>query len=306
MVSKFGRTGSGFGQRNDKEKFLFIAAAGAALAVVVIFVLVTSLKSGAAAAVSSKETAPAVATLQTQASVPLLAPEVAVEKGTKLSDVRFKTVMWPRNQVPEGAFTDPSEVVNLFAKVSLSPGVPIQRLHTATRDVRENVATIPLTPGNRAVSIEVDDTSGLEGHALPGTKVDVVLTYSQAGVLQSNIIVQNARVLSYGGDTTPGGSIVKEHRPTKVSRTMTLDVATQDALKIQTARQMGRLSLIMRSPDDDAASSTLQFSGQELQGAKPLKNTSLQPASTPCSKGKMRMGGKEYLVGCDGSMTPIE
>lgn len=307
MGSKFGRTGSGFGQRSDKEKFLFIAAAGAALAVVVIFVLVTSLKSGAATVIASREVAPAAA-LQTQASVPLIAAEVDVVKGTKLSDVRFKTVMWPRNQIPEGAFTDPSEVVNLFAKVNLSPGVPVQRMHTTTQDLALNVSTIPLTPGNRAVSIEVDDTSGLEGHALPGTKVDVVLTYSQGGVLQSNIIVQNARVLSYGGDTTPGGSIIKEHRPTKVSRTMTLDVATQDALKIQTARQMGRLSLIMRSPDDDAASSTLQFSGQELQsGTKAVKTTTgVQPAATPCSKGKMRMGGKEYIVGCDGSMNPIE
>jgi pilus assembly protein CpaB len=300
MASKFGKTNSGFGTKSEREKFLFIAAAGAALAVMIIFILVTSLKSGGSTAVVTKEEPTKTATIN-QTSVFLLAPEGEVAAGTKLSEVRFKKVEWPKVQMPEGAFTDASEVANLFAKTKLPAGIPIQRNNTTTQEESAEVATISLTPGNRAVSIEVDDTAGLEGHALPGTRVDIVLTYSQSGNLVSNIIVQNARVLSYGGDTTPGATSMRERRPTRLSRTMTLDVSTQDALKIQTARQMGRLSLIMRAPEDDGASTATVSTAQDIAQSKSAKGT--QPA---CSRGKIRMGGKEYIVGCDGSMSPVE
>ena len=302
MASKFGKTNSGFATKSEREKFLFIAAAGAALAVMIIFILVTSLKSGGGTVVASKDDPNKIAALN-QNSVFLLAPEAEVPAGTKLSEVRFKKVEWPKMQMPEGAFSDAAEVANLFAKVKLAAGIPMQKMNTTTQEQMPQIATIALTPGNRAVSIEVDDTSGLEGHALPGTHVDIVLTYSQSGNLVSNIIVQNARVLSYGGDTTPGSSIVKEKRPTHTSRTMTLDVATQDALKIQTARQMGRLSLIMRAPDDDAASSSTQFTGQDIAQKSGTGKNSQQNI---CSKGKIKMGGKEYIVGCDGSMSAVE
>ena len=303
MVSKFGKSSSGFANKGEREKFLFIAAAGTALAVVVIFILVAGARSGGQGGpTQAMNEEPPVATMGKE-SVAVIAPESEVPPGTPLAQVKFKKMYWPRTTAPEGAFTEISEVAGLYAKTKLLPGLPLVRKDTSTTEQTPNVNTIALTPGNRAVTIEVDDTSGLEGHALPGTHVDVVLTYTQSGNLVSNIIVQNARVLSYGGDVTSASVSMRERRPSRVARTMTLDVATQDALKIQTARQMGRLSLIMRAAEDDAAASSTNFTASDLANAGKAAKPAPQAV---CSKGRIKMGGKEYIVGCDGSMSAVQ
>jgi len=218
-----------------------------------------------------------------------------------LSEVRFKEVFWPRSQVPNEAIRDISELQNLYAKVDLSPGVPIQRMHLSREGLLSSLA---LTPRNRAVSIEVDETAGLEGHALPGTKVDVVLTFQEEGQLISKVIVQNARVLSYGGDTSTAADRSElaggEMRGRRTSRTITLDVSPKDALQITTARQLGRLSLIMRSADDDTGSPILEIDQADLAQNKQVKRN---PNS--CKSGRMKMGDREYVVDCDGSISQV-
>jgi pilus assembly protein CpaB len=165
------------------------------------------------------------------------------------------------------------------------------------------MSSLALTPRNRAVSIEVDETSGLEGHALPGTKVDIVLTFTEGGQLTSKVIVQNARVLSYGGDTSTAAdrsAVASDMRVRRTSRTITLDVTPKDALQITTARQLGRLSLIMRSNDDDLGSPALEVDeGSIAQNKQERRNTN------SCKSGRMRMGNREYVVDCDGSISQV-
>ena len=188
MGSKFGKTNSGFANKGEREKFLFIAAAGTALAVMVIFALVAGFKSGGQPSSQQNSTDQAASLAEAKDSISVICPEAEVAPGTLLSQVRFQKKRWPRATAPEGAFSDFSEVVGFYAKNKLVAGLPLQRQDTTTQESTSKVSTIALTPGNRAVSIEVDDISGLEGHALAGTHVDVVLTYSQGGSLVSNII----------------------------------------------------------------------------------------------------------------------
>ena len=300
MTTKFGRYSPALGGKsNDRERLLFIAAFGLAFSLLIILVLVFNFRNDANAGTDvSPEVAAPVANLGT---VALLTPERSVRAGSKLSEVRFKEVLWPRSQVPAEAVRDIAELQNLFAKTDLSPGVPIQRSHLS----REGLTTsLALTPRNRAVSIEVDETAGLEGHALPGTKVDVVLTFQENGQLVSKVIVQNARVLSYGGDTSTAADrseLAGELRSRRTSRTITLDVSPKDALQITTARQLGRLSLIMRSADDDIGSPVTEIDQADLAQNK----TQTKTRSACKSGGRIRVGGEEFMLDCDGSMNRV-
>lgn len=104
--------------------------------------------------------------------------------------------------------------------------------------------------GKRAVSINVDARTGLEGHAKPGSLVDVALTWVNAdGELKSCIIGQKARVLSYGGKTD---ITVQTGGAPRVEQTITLEVEPEEALKVITAKELGLLSLLMRDPGDGA------------------------------------------------------
>ncbi|RIL09937.1 MAG: hypothetical protein DCC75_05460 [Proteobacteria bacterium] len=91
---------------------------------------------------------------------------------------------------------------------------------------------------------------------------------------------------------------------TSISKTITLEVATEDALKIQTARQMGRLSLIMRSSDDQKAIETTEVDQNKVGGMEGKQSNKLSNQSQ-CTRGKMRMGGKEYIIECDGNIREI-
>ena len=99
---------------------------------------------------------------------------------------------------------DVAELSNLYASSDLTPGVPVQHAQLTT-DSRAGF-TIPVTKGKRAVTIEVDGPSGIEGRVSPGKCVDVVLTAVEAGRTSATIVVQNACILSLGGDLSAGNN----------------------------------------------------------------------------------------------------
>lgn len=306
MVKNFGRYSypalPGVGRASDRERLFFFAAAGlfAFLAFTVIFVLNFKGRSDATEGMAPA-VQPAAAVIGT---VTLLAPDRYIKSGTRLSDVSFREVYWPRDKVPPQAISDISELRDFFASADIAEGTPLLRSHLT----REAVGiSLPLTPGNRAVSIEVDATSGVEGFALPGTKVDVVLTHTVENNMVSQIIVQNARVLSYGGDSTPQEQQTAPQRgrgmARETQRTITLDVSSQDALKIQTARQLGKLSLMLRSPDDNKSPAVVEQSQNDIvPNSRPAD--ARKKACT--SAGSMRIEGKEFQIGCDGRLEELD
>ena len=140
--------------------------------------------------------------------------------------------------------------------------------------------------------------------ALPGSRVDVALTYMVEGSLTSKVIVQNARVLSYAGSAeAPDERIGVGPRPrqARVGSTVTLEVAPPDALKIQTSKQLGSLSLLMRAPEDENPARVLQVSRPDIDG----NVASTATAKRECTRGIMRMEGEEYVIDCDGSISKL-
>lgn len=296
MANTFSKHHSALFRRNENERLLFVAAAGLAFSLLIILVVILNYKPDA---IASQPNVPQASAPVPMGTVTLYVPDREVSAGTKLSDVTFKEVYWPRNQVPPNAVVDISEIKNQYAKISLAASVPIQRNMLSMVQGR---AGLPVTPGNRAVSIEVDPTSSIEGYALPGTKVDVILTYYENNNLTSKVIVENARVLSLGGETRSVETRHVGNGPATLSKTITLDVAPQDALKIKTAGKIGQLSLTLRDPGDTKGVDSPVFDAKGFAGE--VKND--KPVSKVCTKGKMRMGGIEYVIQCDGSMVRLE
>lgn len=305
-MAKFGKNYPALGKSNERERLLFLAALGLAFSLLVILVVVFQFRSP-----SNRSGYPDVTTINTEtdtdsvSTVTLLAPERPVTPGTKLSDVRFRKMFWPRTQVPEGAVLDVAELSDFYAKVKLDPGVPVQRRHL-TRQPSTSVLSV--TPGNRAVTIKVDSETAIEYHVVPGSRVDLILTHNVGSDLTSKVIVQNARVLSLGGMTNTNdedgvAGRANNIRTRMASATVTLDVNPKDALKIATAKQLGKLSLMMRAPDDIAPPKTESVSAAEVDGI----NRGTTRNRGGCERrGRVKISGKgEFIVDCDGTMTPV-
>ncbi|MCB0346315.1 MAG: Flp pilus assembly protein CpaB [Bdellovibrionales bacterium] len=145
-------------------------------------------------------------------------------------------------------------------------------------------ASIP--QGYRAVTIEVDSVSGVEGFAQPGTSVDTVVSYIDPATGQRKAVVasQNAKVLSVGGETAGNGSAYSAQRGKK---TVTLAVPVQEALKIDTARKMGAVSLLQRSNSDTSNGAS------EMLAVNDLAPNSLSATANNRPDGLVRFGDKD-------------
>lgn len=285
-------SGLGFNRRNEKERILFIAAAGLAVSLLIVMLVVLNSRSvGAKQLPAPQEQVVEPASVGT---ITLFALERPASAGTSLAEIEVKEMVWQRGSVPPGAVLDVTEIRDQFAKVYIPAGAPITRDQLTTE---KKEASLPVRPGYRAVSIEVDATSSLEGHARPGTRVDVLLTYYKDDELTTKVIVQNVMVLSLGGDTEAEKG--RNNRRPQTSKTITLEVTAADSLKMQTARQLGRLSLAMRASEDHLTVPKTEMQANEIDDTKRK-----EPEVKDCG-GRVRMHGKEYVVNCDGSITAL-
>ncbi len=178
--------------------------------------------------------------------------------GSVLSPSELRFVRWPKESVPAGAF-DTVDAIFKGAKsanervslVAMTAGEPLLRNKVSGLGARPILSSM-VADGMRAVSIKIDDVSGVSGFILPGNRVDVILTRhigNNAGNLVSDVILQNIKVL--GIDQLAS---TESDKPV-VGRTATVEVTPEQASKLVLAQQAGTLSLALRN---DAAVQTVE------------------------------------------------
>lgn len=169
----------------------------------------------------------------------------------KPEDLRWQP--WPEDNVA-GSYIlesdgDPAEMLTgTVVRTMIGAGEPITDNRLVRPGDRGFLAAV-LLPGMRAVSVPVNETSGIAGLIYPGDHVDVILTHAvqqQSGnglqVRQvSETVLTNVRVLAIDQSVSQDGP------STAVADTATLEVSPQEAEKVSVMMQIGRLSLSLRS-----------------------------------------------------------
>lgn len=281
--------------QDNQNKVLFIAIGGGCLIIGLIIVLVAS--GGNAPEAPSRtvvvEQAPEIEL------VDVLVPTQPIQTGAAFMPEMFRTEQKPRLSVPSGVISRFEQIQGQYAKSPILVDQPISdKLVTSVRPVTVISSKIP--EGFRAVTIPVDQTTGVEGWAKPGAKVDVVLVSSASGRNEAGTIVCNAEVLSAGANASAGPN----DAPGPAS-TVTLLVSPEDAVTIQLAQTMGKLSLSLRGDSDGGAGGYC---------AKKISSVFGEPASpavvkkkTGCVRVKRPEGGYDELcLGDGGILEPSE
>jgi len=102
---------------------------------------------------------------------------------------------WPKGALPEGAFTSIADLNKDGARVVLTPigpNEPILAWKISGPGSRASLSSL-VKQGMRAVTIRVNDTSGVAGFVLPGDRVDVLYTRSQNEGASIDVLLQNVR-----------------------------------------------------------------------------------------------------------------
>jgi len=171
----------------------------------------------------------------------------AVSIGARLQAADLRLAPWPRAVPLEGSFRRMSDAVGRGVVMPMVLNEPILESKLAASGAGGGLmAAIP--DGMRAVSVKVNDVIGVAGFAVPGSRVDVILSGSPAKngeVEMSKVILENVQVLAAGQNVTNDAN----GKPQSV-QVVTLLVSPGDSQKLALASVDGKIQLSLRNPLD--------------------------------------------------------
>lgn len=124
-----------------------------------------------------------------------------IHPNTRIQESMLQMKELPESMVPEGAIKSFDEVKNVQVHVSIFAGdiLTVQKV-TAEGDDEGFTASIP--KNCRAVSINVNDVTGVAGFAKPGDHVDLLFVEKGKYSAVAELLLQNVLLLSINQSTT--------------------------------------------------------------------------------------------------------
>jgi pilus assembly protein CpaB len=175
-----------------------------------------------------------------------VAAKASLEAGQLLKPSQLQLIDWPESALLDGGFTKVEDVAGRIVLYPLPKGEPIFERQLATAGAGVGL-TANISSGMRAISVRTDDVVGVAGFLLPGTHVDVLMTY------RSNIspdpktitVLQNVVVLAAGQQIHPQA----DGKPSSVN-VVTLLLRPEDTQKVVLATSLGQIYFVLRNGAD--------------------------------------------------------
>jgi pilus assembly protein CpaB len=169
-----------------------------------------------------------------------------LDAGDTLRPTNVSLIDWPETSPLTGAFAKPEEVAGRVVLFPLAAGQPIlERQLSAAGSGSGLTAKIP--EGMRAISLRSDEVVGVAGFLLPGTYVDVLVTYHTPTSPDpvTATILQDVEVLAAGQKIQPD----PEGKATATD-VVTLLVTPDEAARVTLASSQGVVHFILRNGTD--------------------------------------------------------
>jgi pilus assembly protein CpaB len=210
---------------------------------------------------------------------------VPLDYGTELKPELIRFIDYPTDALPAGSFNTPADLVGgTNRRIVLAP-IAANEVILAGKvtGVGAGASIAALLPdGKRAVSVRINDVSGVAGFVQPNDSVDVLITRQIANGDRSqqatDVLLQNTRIIAMGQRSK------NDDGKPAVATTATLEVTPLDAQKLALGQQVGDLSLVLRKPGEQ--------DGQEL-----VETVSLEDLRFGTSNGGYRSQLASALVG---------
>lgn len=185
-----------------------------------------------------------------QQTRPVLVAIQELAAGTRLERSMLEVVHWPKDALSVPALSRLEEAEGRVITGSLLRGEPLLLARLAAPGETGGLSAL-LRDGRRAVTVKVNEIVGVAGFALPGNFVDVMVhTTDPQNQPVSRIVLERIRVMAVAQDAGP-----QDNKP-RVVNAVTLEVTPQEAERMDLARSVGTLSLVLRGQSDTAPVTT--------------------------------------------------
>jgi pilus assembly protein CpaB len=190
--------------------------------------------------------------------------------------------------VPDSVFQSPDQIVGRVTEVQIIQGQAITSTLLAPKGVGPGLqAAVP--NGMRAVTVDVNEITGVAGYLVSGCHVDLIQTVrdEKTGLPQARTLAQNVKVTAVGMKHNPGDGDGGGH-------SITLLVTPSQAELIELASSVGRPRFVLRGGNDLAMTDTKGVTLAELVGhhanrndefntVVPAMSTTMAPSTQPTS-----------------------
>ncbi|WP_198019601.1 Flp pilus assembly protein CpaB [Pseudogulbenkiania sp. MAI-1] len=206
---------------------------------------------------------------------------VDVDLGSKLTPEMLRTVDWPSGSIPQGAILDPKALDGRVLKTSVLRGEAILESKLAPIGTKGGLSAVVME-GKRAMTVRVNDVIGVAGFALPGNYVDILVNTtddakadknSRKDLSISKIVLEHILVLAVAQEAS------RDETKPKVVNAVTLEVTPEQAEKLDLARSVGTLSLVLRNQIDPKPVETSGITKQILLRGEEAPTPEVKPTA---------------------------
>lgn len=194
-----------------------------------------------------------------------------IEMGSKINPQMLTTADWPSGSVPPGAFIDIKDLQDRVVKVSVLRGDAVLERKLAPAGTQGGLSAV-IAEGKRAMTVRVNDVVGVAGFALPGNYVDVMVNAQQDKAKGkgkgnstgeenrqiSKTVLEHVLVLAVAQESG------RDDTKPKVVSAVTLELSLEDSEKLDLARSVGTLSLVLRNQTDKQTVATAGITKSQL------------------------------------------
>jgi pilus assembly protein CpaB len=176
--------------------------------------------------------------------LPVVVASRDVTFGTKLGPEHLRVVQYPKDALPKGYYSSPDSVLSRSTRVFVMQGEAI--LASKLSSVGGGLS-LRIPDNMRAISLSVNEITGVNGFVLPGDRVDVLVTVDYVDGTNNSvtkIILQNVEVLASGSKTE-----TKQNQQI-TTQTMTLLVDPKGAEMVALGQHQGHVHVVLRNPED--------------------------------------------------------
>jgi len=186
--------------------------------------------------------------------------------GDRISSKDLQLVRWPTDALPEGAFTDVAQIAgpgqDRVVLRPIEPNEPVLASKVSGSGGKASLSTV-IDQNMRAMTIHVNDATGVAGFITPGDRVDIILTRDDGGnskeTSKTDILLQNILVRGIDQEANE-----RKEKPTVV-KAVTVEVTPADAQKLTLGSNIGTLSLALRNLASSQQVTTRSLSVKDLQ-----------------------------------------
>jgi len=218
-----------------------------------------------------------------------------IELGSKLNLQMLTTVDWPSGSVPKGAFTELKDLQDRVVRISVQRGEAVLSSKLAPIGTQGGLSAV-ISEGKRAMTVRVNDVVGVAGFALPGNYVDVMVNALQErdGRFEENrqiskTVLEHVLVLAVAQESS------RDDTKPKVVNAVTLELSIDDAEKLDLARNVGTLSLVLRNQIDKEPVITTGITKKQLFGER-VATVSATPVSSKRNSKLVPIVSKEAIA----------